>query len=270
MQSNVDRYKQDLDKLLKRGEDLLLAIQYECFPEEVKKQLQQINEKDVVEKFLKDLPSFGKTYQHWYSESYAVIKQLLPDRLADFARLYERPKTRKEITYENYMIEDYLQGLHVTKGWEKQKVVGPDAAIPRFKQQQSILHSVEGRFGSSLFEIRQLVQADLFDSELDVARELASNKFGRAAGAMAGVVLEKHLAQVCDSHAVKVTKKNPAINDLNDLLKAADVIEVAPWRFIQHLADLRNLCDHNKKSEPTQDQVDDLIAGVAKVIKTIH
>jgi len=71
-----------------------------------------------------------------------------------------------------------------------------------------------------LFEIRQLVQADLFDSEIGAARELLENKFLRAAGAVAGVVLEKHLRQVCDDRGLKILKKNPTLGDLNELLKA--------------------------------------------------
>jgi hypothetical protein len=193
----------------------------------------------------------------------------LPDRLADFVRHYEKPKPRKDISYENYRIEDYLQGLSITRGWEKKRVVGPDAAIPQFRQQLSILKSVARRFESSLFDIRQLVQADLFDSELDASSELLKNKFVRAAGALAGVVLEKHLAQVCQNRTIKVSKKNPGIADLNELLRTNTVVDKPQWRFIQHLADIRNLCDHDKKTEPTAAQVDDLIKGVQKVTKTI-
>jgi len=185
-------------------------------------------------------------------------------------RHYEKPKPRKDITSENYRIEDYLQGLTVTRdGWEKVKVVGPEAAIPQFQQQFAILRSVSARFQSSLFDIRQLVQADVFDSELDAADELAKNKFTRAAGAMAGVVLERHLTQVCENHAVKVAKKTPVISDLNNAFKDANLIDVPQWRFIQLLADIRNLCDHNKAAEPTSEQVDDLISGVRKTIKTL-
>ncbi len=88
-------------------------------------------------------------------------------------------------------------------------------------------------------------------------------------GAMAGVVLEKHLRQVCSNHSVKISKKAPTINDLNDLLKAANVVDVPQWRLIQRLGDIRNLCDHNKKIDPTAEQVTDLIAGVAKTIKNL-
>ena len=131
------------------------------------------------------------------------------------------------------------------------------------------MESAKARFESSLFDIRQLVQADLFDSELEAAKELAAHKFTRAAGAVAGVVLERHLAQVCGNHSVTVAKKTPTICDFNDLLKAASVVDVPQWRFIQHLADIRNLCDHNKALEPSSEQVDVLIAGVMKVIKTL-
>jgi hypothetical protein len=39
--------------------------------------------------------------------------------------------------------------------------------------------------------------------------------------------------------------------------------------FNQHLADIRNLCDHDKTIKPTADQVDGLTKGVAKVVKTL-
>lgn len=268
MLPNLDRYKKDLKSLLAMGELLYFAIQKECFPKEFeatwKKQYG-----DKAEDILEAIPLFADAYQSWYSEAKMLVKQLLPDRLSDFVRYYEKPKPRKDITYENYRLEDYLQGLNVTRGYAKDKVVGPDAAIPQFQQQLAILKSVEARFESSLFDIRQLVQADLFDSELDAAKELAKNKFMRAAGALAGVVLERHLLQVCDNHSIKVSKKEPGIADLNNTLKDGDIIDIPQWRFMQHLADIRNLCDHNKKAEPTAEQVGDLVAGVMKITKTL-
>ena len=257
MTTNLERYKNDLDKLISTGNELHIAMQMDCFPKEVKKQIKdQYGEK--TNKILSDIPSFREEYQTWYSETQALIKQLLPDRLSDFIRYYEKPKGRKEISFESYRIEDYLQGLNITRAYTQEKVVGPEAAIPHFRQQLAILDSVKARFESSLFDIRQLVQADLFDSELEAAKELSKHKFTRAAGALAGVVLERHLGQVCENHSVKITKKNPGIADLNNALKESDVIDIVQWRFVQHLGDIRNLCDHDKKVEPTPEQVDEL------------
>lgn len=265
MASNIDRYKNDLENLIKEGEKLELVIQYECFPD----RLAEVLDKDSL-KALKKLPSFSVTYETWYSEAKAIVKQLLPDRLDDFVRKYEKPKPRKDIDFENYRIEDYLQGLRVTRGWEKDVVVDPSAAIPQFRQQLAILKAVAKRFESSLFDIRQLVQADLFDSEIDAANELLKSGFNRAAGALGGVVLEKHLAQVCSNHGIKFRKKRLTISDFNDALKKNQVIDTPEWRFIQHLGDVRNHCDHNKESEPTKEQVSDLLAGVAKLLKTLY
>jgi hypothetical protein len=268
MISNLEKYKKDLESLIKRGGSLGFALSYEQdeagFAKQARDQLG-----DKAEAFLKGLPSFRDTYQAWYSEAKALIRQLLPDRIEDFARLYEKPKSRKEITYENYSIEDCLQGLNVTRGYLKEKVVGPEAAIRRIEQQVAFVHAAKARFESSLFDIRQLLQADLFDSEIDAASHLLKNKFARAAGALGGVVLEKHLGEVCSSHNVVLRKKDPTISDLNDALKGASVIDTAQWRFVQHLGDIRNLCDHSKTTEPTGEQVKDLLDGVAKVTKTI-
>lgn len=68
---------------------------------------------------------------------------------------------------------------------------------------------------------------------------------------------------------IKINKKNPAINDYNQLLKDNDAIDTPTWRFIQRLGDLRNLCDHNKNEEPTKENINDLIDGTDKIIKAI-
>ena len=268
MSSNLDRFKSDLSRLSQLGEQLEFAMELDCYPDKVKAEVKkQLKEK--ADEYINNLPSFGSEYQRWYSEALSVVRQLLPDRLMDFTRHDEKPKTRKSITYESYRVEDYLQGLQFTRGYDQEKVVGKDAAIPHFRQQLAILKAAEARFESSLFDIRQLVQADLLDSELESAGHLAKFKFFRAAGAVAGVVLERHLATVCDNHKVIIRKKNPTIADFNEALKAGAVIDLPQWRFIQLLADIRNMCDHARTPDPTNEQVDDLVAGVKKITKTI-
>jgi hypothetical protein len=261
MSTNLSRYETDLKRLVDDAALLLTAMQYEQHKQGVTKQLKDALG-DKAEEYIKKLPRFASEYQSWYSEAKAVVKQLIPDRLPDFVRHYERQPSRKNLQADNYTIEDYLQGL------SRYDIVTMVSGISRMEQQLNILRSAQQRFRSSLFDIRQLVAADLFDSEIEAARALVKNKFLRAAGAIAGVVLEKHLAQVCENHAIRVTKKNPTIGDFNDLLKNADVIDTPRWRANQHLADIRNLCDHNKVKEPTEEQLHDLIDGVAKVLKS--
>jgi hypothetical protein len=253
MSSNIEKYKQDLDRLIEKGKDLGIDLSN---IDEQKNKLKKDKNAGLV---------FHGEYERWYSEASEVIRQILPNRLDDFQSYYKRAN-RGKIDHESYTISDYLIGLVITG----EQGFNPEiSAIWKFLQQFKILESVQSRFESTLFDIKQLAQADIFDSEIDAAKELLENGFKRAAGAVVGVILERHLAQVCNNHKLSIEKKNPGIADFNDLLKNSNTIEVVNWRFIQHLGDLRNLCDHNKEREPTTEEVQELIDGVDKTLKTL-
>lgn len=262
MESNLKKYQNDLESLIKKGDDLLYGLYHE-FSEELRSKISKLD-KEEQERIKKS--SFRKNYNSWYNESLAIISQLMPSRYDDFISFYKQPQ-RKEFDYGTYPISDYLIDLVCKKGDEF--LVEPITIITKFEQQFSILKSIKSRFKSSLFDIKQLVQADMFDSELDAAKELNKKGFHRAAGAICGVVIEKHLHGVCETRGIAISKKNPAINDYNELLKNNDVIDTPTWRFIQRLGDIRNLCDHNKTDEPTKENINDLIDGTDKIIKTI-
>ncbi len=242
---NLEKYKKDIDTLIKKGEKLLSIL--------------RTNE---------SLIQFRKEYEIWYSESLSLIKIVLPNRAVDFEKYYYQKGgecLKDYITYtpprrEKVNFDTYFNDIPAEK---------VDYAKSLFENQLGIVKAAKRRFESSLFDIKQLVQADLFDSELDAARELNKKGFVRGAGAIAGVVLEGHLSQVCKNHKIGVTKKKPTIHDYNQRLKDNDIIGVSNWRSIQRLADLRNSCDHDKNSEPTKEEIKELIDGVEKITKTI-
>ncbi len=262
---NINKYKKDIDDLIERGELLHYGMIIEINPSEKEIIKKRYTEKEWIK--VQRMLNFRKEYQIWYSEALECVRQILPSRHEDFISFYKENSKRKEITNANYNIWDYLQGLNVTLG--SREIAGPKAALPKFEQQLNILKSLKQRFESSLFDIRQLVQADIFDNELDVAEELLKKGFARAAGAVAGVVLEGHLKTVCDNHGIKISKTKPMINDFNEALKNTNVIEITDWRKIQFLADIRNLCDHKKKNDPKKEEIEDLIMGVKKIMKNI-
>jgi len=261
MKTNLDKYKKDLEYIIDLGNKMRADLELEKRTREGKKIKTKYTPGSI----------FLSKYQKWYSEAYQVIKQLLPVRVEEFEKLYRGEGKRKEINSITFTIQDWLTGIRSAINNFTGERHFSDFAITtmRFQTQLQILESANLRFESSLFDIKQLLQADLFDSELDAARELIKKGFLRGAGAIAGVVLEKHLEQVCLSHKVKIPKKEPTINNLNDLLKNNGVLEISDWRFIQRLGDLRNLCDHNKKREPTSEEVAELVDGSDKILKTI-
>ncbi|MBE6343749.1 MAG: hypothetical protein E7065_10230 [Lentimicrobiaceae bacterium] len=263
MKTNLEKYQKDLDGLISKGEHLDLYLLYEL-GEINKKNYKNIDDK-ILEKISKH--SFKKEYHGWYNEALALIKQIYPDRLEDFMSFYKIEK-RKDLTCETYTISDYMIGL-VKQNSLGEIILPVSTVYVKFQQQCYILASIKDRFNSSLYDIKQLLQADVFDSEIDSAKELCKKGFYRAAGAICGVVIEKHLNEVCTQHQIKVTKKNPGINDYNELLKSNNAIDIPAWRNIQRLADLRNMCDHHKDIEPTKDNIEELIAGTDKILKTI-
>lgn len=271
MSARTKKFSEELDILIAKGDQLALAMEYDCHPEKFRAQVSKIfkGDKAKIDEFLKKLPRFKSDYQAWYSEAQAVVKQVIPNRLDDLISYYEYPRVRKDISFQNYMIKDYLQGLTITRYGGSEVVADSSAAIPEFTQQLNIVKAAKATLESSLMDLKAVLQADLFDTEIESAGALAKAGYLRAAGAICGVVLEKHLHHVCDIHNIKVAKKNPGISDLIQLLKDGNVITVAQWRFIQSLADIRNMCDHAKGREPTKDEIADLIVGTGKILKQV-
>ena len=236
---------------------------------EIKQELERIidDAKKIVSVFTrietdsKQWGVFVAKYDLWYSKALNIVKNILPDRLGDFTVLYRDDK-RKKITQANYTISDALKGIVINR-------ISYIMAYPALLQQVAIVNACLEKFDSKIYDIQSILQADIFDSELDSARHLLRKGFLRASGAVCGVVLEKHLSKVCDNHGIIIKKKEPTISIYNDELKNGDVYDTMEWRRMQRLGDLRNLCDHDKKREPTKEEVDELISGVERVIKTI-
>lgn len=263
--TNKERYINDLDSLIKRGVVLQRGL-YNELKVEYREYFAKLSEEEK-KPFLNS--NFKCDYHAWYNESLAVIRQLMPERLEDFVLQYKQPRRKdNEISYLNYTISDYLLDLVVKDRFGDVKV-NRTAVVPKFQQQFQIVQSLKKCFDSSLYNIKQLVQADMMDSEIESAKLLLKNGFFRAAGAICGVVLEKHFSTICELHNIKMSKKNPGISDYNQKLKDESIIDTPTWRKICYLADIRNLCDHNKKEEPTKEQLVDLVNGTEKVVKTI-
>jgi len=246
MVSNMKKYdkiKAEIDELINDGKKLYDSLANYCKSEKIS-----------------DFQYFLYNYESWYTKSLLLIKQILPFRLEDFTIRYRNSK-RKEINAETYTTSDALLLL----GNQNCKIL---YALMPLSQQIEIVKACRLSFESEIYSIQSLLQADIFDSEIDSAKHLLKKGFLRAAGAICGVVIEKHFSEVCNNHNISLKKKSPTIADYNDVLKD-NIYDTIEWRRIQRLGDLRNLCDHNKDREPTKDEVEELICGTERVIKTI-
>ena len=208
-------------------------------------------------------------YQAWYTKALPVVKQILPDRFQEFVEQYRLDK-RKDVDWLTYTISDYLLGLRITRGFQKESVFDTFSSFySKFEKQLAILSSCQDRLDSVLSDIQGILQSEMFDDELNAAEDLLKKGHLRASGALCGVTLERHFSTVAKNHSLNVTKANPTIADFNDLFKKENVYDVPTWRFIQRLGDLRNIAAHFKERDPIKDEIDELIRGVQKILKTV-
>jgi hypothetical protein len=240
--------KNEVANLLKEGADIIAVL-----------------EKD----FQKAHITFVPKYQTWYTAAIKILATLAPDRLPEFRSYYEIDSKRKSLDAGTYTIQDYTRGIGPGNDPLTNKPRWDAINVLRILifAQHGILGSLSSRIDGVLANIEATLAADIEDTTLVTARRLAQINL-RAAGTLAGVVLEGHLQRVARDRNIK-TKSAPTIADLNEAFKAAGIVDIPTWRRIQLLADIRNLCTHKKDTDPTKEQIADLIAGVDWAIKTV-
>lgn len=218
--------------------------------------------------------TFERRYQTWFSEAAALIRQLLPERHAEFVELYQSDNGNGATTVANYCIRDWLRGVRISTGRQTRQddedLHDLATVSNRFTLQLAILRATSRRFESGLFDIWRSVQSDVLSSELQTARSLAERGFPRAAGAVAGIVLVKHLGELAQSHDVEVPEACAEIATLGDVLKKEKVIDMKAWQEVRRLGDIRRLCDHVRERDPTAEEVEELISGVERITRTVR
>lgn len=189
-----------------------------------------------------DREQLDSKYYSSYTEAIIFIKQVAPHMLDNFIQLHNT----------------------INEPLRVQKI------YTILLQQKSILEGVKRRFTSSLFDIQHLAQADLFSDALDQARYLCTHKYYRAAGIVAGVVLEQHLKSICNTQGFTIKEKNPSIShykitlwDENKYITANQSDDLIKF------GRLRNDCGHDRVEEPTKDDIQNLINGVDNIRNTI-
>lgn len=211
--------------------------------------------------------NFPYAYQRWYTRALRVVEILAPDRYHEFKAYYEIDPKRKSLGYGTYVVQDYLKGV-APNSYTHPNFDIRAQALTCFFNQLTILHSLTERVDSVLANIDARLLSEMQDAELQTAKVLLKVSL-RAAGSLAGVVIENHLQKVARNHGISIHKKNPTISDLNDPLKNGAVFDVPTWRKVSYFADIRNICSHKKDVEPSREQVIELIDGANWLIKNI-
>ncbi len=259
---NKNKIKEQLLDLSNEGAEILLAgaAQYDKDIYEIARKTAQ----EETDKALKKFKNPKAAYHVWYAKSYKVVRIFAPERLEEFEKFYTGDKTIKKIEDLNVItagITHYLQEWIIPKDGDKMNFNNTFAS--GIREQVHILRAIVKNLDNPLFNMESDIHYGLAKSEIDIAKELRDNKFFRAAGAIAGVVIEGHLKIVVARREIPFDKKH-TMSNYNDALKKAKIYTDSTWRLIQRCADIRNNCVHAESVSP--DEIDDIIRAAEKII----
>ncbi|MCZ8218429.1 MAG: hypothetical protein O9337_03330 [Acidovorax sp.] len=129
--------------------------------------------------------------------------------------------------------------------------------------------------GGWLFTVRGLVTAEVFADFLEMAEHLLESGYKDPAAVMGGSVLEEHLRQLCNKHAIAIDeqkneKQVPKKADrLNAELAAATAYSKLDQKQITAWLDLRNNAAHGIYNAYTREQVGQLLTGVTNFMARV-
>ncbi|HEY1772645.1 MAG TPA: hypothetical protein VGH91_05575 [Gammaproteobacteria bacterium] len=206
---------------------------------------------------------FGVGYQRWYSRALPLMKQLAPDRYAEFQRCYNRDTKAGLHWSHDKVIQDYIFEYD-----KNSPVITRGQAHRSFTVQLAILKSVADRLTWMALDTEDQMSRSLQLSLLETARGLIKVN-ERAAGVMAGCVLDAYLKKLAARHQVRSRKQSPPLGELAEALKAAKVLDIPAWSQVTWIADLRERCWKAEGEAPTKLQVRDLIDGTHWLITNV-
>jgi hypothetical protein len=127
-----------------------------------------------------------------------------------------------------------------------------------------LLAAKEDYEGGYLKTVRNLIQADVFDAELEQAEELLASGYKTPAALIAGIVLETSLRQVCKDHGLPTGK----LDKMNADLAKAGVYNKLVQKQITALADIRNNAAHGHSDQFDERDVTNMIRNVRDLVAT--
>ncbi|MDH1707198.1 MULTISPECIES: HEPN domain-containing protein [Acinetobacter] len=115
-----------------------------------------------------------------------------------------------------------------------------------------------------LISFKQIVQAEVFDSELEQAKSLLESGYKNSSAVIAGVVLETAIKELCLNHGIELDRKK--LTHLNDELAKAGVYNKLQQKQITALADIRNNAAHGDYDQFTKEDVIRMIQDIERFI----
>jgi hypothetical protein len=142
--------------------------------------------------------------------------------------------------------------------------------LAHFGQQLRILSSVRDGLEYVLADLHGVLYGNVENHVLAAVYTLSRHGHCRAAGALAGVLLEIHLAHVAAKYRVAMGAESPDITKLNAALKRGGMYDEELWSCIQRLGALRDVWVDASRCDPTIDELTAFIHEVQTVRQRVR
>jgi len=136
--------------------------------------------------------------------------------LGDYTEMDEEKALTWKVRAKNLLVATCGEDSQHYKEFTKAEVIGGhENSSDAFKRMKSIfVAAMDDYKGGYLTSIKNLIQADVLDSELEQANELLSNGYLLSAAVIAGVVLETALRDLCAREGSSIGKLDKMNADL--------------------------------------------------------
>lgn len=250
----ISKIEQRVAELLDEGDKLLQELEsigwHDTRPERTEARVEPIDSDLSALMGERQVPatvrlpaSFVRKCNQWYTSCLALMESNMKHRVTELAPLPAKLKQEYMDLSDQLLIASNLRDI------------------------QHLIASIPAYLRDRLYDLRLEVEQAYAGDELTEATVLLKARHFRAAGALAGVTLERHLKLLCDRYQPPIKYSAKAtISPLNDSLKNAGVYDQARWRKVQWMGDIRNECDHSGTDEPKRDTIQELIAEVKKFV----
>ncbi|MDD4567871.1 hypothetical protein L21_1989 [Methanoculleus chikugoensis] len=197
-----------------------------------------------------------RKYQRWYTAAHRYVQEYVPERIDEFNQCYSGD------TQGKYGVIDYIQLERPQWSRNKSRIIDDFWRV--FEIQRSILLSVSDVTEIERINFRELISSEFIDREIDEAENLYTLGHHRAAGALAGLALERQLKMLCDRYGLEY-QKGDVVELLAQRLHENDCIDPGQLGTTRHLAEIVKKCCHS--GDITAEEVKESIDRLKELIQ---
>ena len=208
----------------------------------------------------------NERYQLWYTQTLRLVERVLSERRREFEGYYRTDQDGRDQSATIAAILGSPSRPRATA--EKREALAglfdPGLEQATFLQLLGMQLAILASAAPPL-----LPEQRCSDRELQAARLLLSKGRRRAAGAVAGVVLESHLLKVAQRHDLVLSERDSSsLPRLSRSLRKAGVCGSARSRQIERLAELGDACIRGKQKISPK-LVAELLSGVEEILRNV-